>query len=615
MTSTFTPDSVSTHFVQMYPEETDGRAKTLAVQFCNDFTGLKALVAPLRQGLKTLPDSDKTLREVPLPSGEATLNKLCRLAHNLVRSDRYFDDLTYVTFTATHSLGEVQRECRKADVPLTTRSTDVAWLKKLVCEARGWGPQQQQPGGGSAPRPEQQYAAEEILGDKVYDGVHKFLVQWAGTEEVTWEPRENLLPSAAGLLRDYELRQQPPMQPPVGLAPQAPSDVGAVLAGLPAALAAAMTAGMAALAKQDKAPKKPKRKSRLADTDSDSEDDDRASFDRPALRGDKRQQKIGFTAFRAERGLKRQREMTEMQPHEPFAAEYNEANSALVDIEMRMLDQDLKIQDAEDGVREAEADDFEAQAAAEQDLIMAKARRKVLREQWMISEDNLELYDGCSRLSRGGKHTVAVAMLQDYKKKSRETSKDAAFNKRQKLAEARLKKERELDQGFFLSQQLGSDSASGPQLGWRRNMYGTSPVYPSRTFSDFPAYPPPPVRPGPRPLPIEASPAQLAQIGAGPDGRRRTMFEEASTVLQPCPPKLVGVMLPVGMKFFTDSKLLSDPRKDRSVKPFPGKCKLCDKAGHEAFECEETFTVDGRKALSYRACFKQGLCDQHGQYK
>ena len=148
MTSTFTPDSVSTHFVQMYPEETDGRAKTLAVQFCNDFTGLKALVAPLRQGLKTLPDSDKTLREVPLPSGEATLNKLCRLAHNLVRSDRYFDDLTYVTFTATHSLGEVQRECRKADVPLTTRSTDVAWLKKLVCEARGWGPRQQQPGGG-----------------------------------------------------------------------------------------------------------------------------------------------------------------------------------------------------------------------------------------------------------------------------------------------------------------------------------------------------------------------------------------------------------------------------------------------------------------------------------
>ena len=59
-------------------------------------------------------------------------------------------------------------------------------------------------------------------------------------------------------------------------------------------------------------------------------------------------------------------------------------------------------------------------------------------------------------------------------------------------------------------------------------------------------------------------------------------------------------MLPVGMKFFTESKLLSDPRKDRSVKPFPGKCKLCEKAGHEAFECEEAFTVDGRIALSYR---------------
>ena len=62
----------------------------------------------------------------------------------------------------------------------------MAWLKKMVCEARGWGPQQQRPGGDSAPKLELQYAAEEILSEKVFDGVQKVLVQWAGTEEVTY---------------------------------------------------------------------------------------------------------------------------------------------------------------------------------------------------------------------------------------------------------------------------------------------------------------------------------------------------------------------------------------------------------------------------------------------
>ena len=97
--------------------------------------------------------------------------------------------------------------------------------------------------------------------------------------------------------------------------------------------------------------------------------------------------------------------MTEMQPHEPFAEEYTKDNSTLEDNEMRLLDQGLKIRDADGVVREAEADDFATQAAAEQPLVMAKARRKVLREQWTISEDKLELYSGCSSLSKTQCHT------------------------------------------------------------------------------------------------------------------------------------------------------------------------------------------------------------------
>ena len=71
------------------------------------------------------------------------------------------------------------------------------------------------------------------------------------------------------------------------------------MAGLPAALAAAMTVEMA---KQDTAPQKPRKKSRLADTDNNNKDnnnkdDNRACFDRPALQGETHQQHIGFVAF------------------------------------------------------------------------------------------------------------------------------------------------------------------------------------------------------------------------------------------------------------------------------------------------------------------------------
>ena len=130
-----------------------------------------------------------------------------------------------------------------------------------------------------------------------------------------------------------------------------------------------------------------------------------------------------------------------MQPHESFKAEYNKGNLGLVDIKMHLLGQDLKIWDANDGVCATEADNFETQAAADQEVIMAKVWQKVLCKQWMISQDKLELYNSCSCLLCGDKHTMAVAMLQDYMEKSR----DAAFNKHQTLVEGHLKVEQELD--------------------------------------------------------------------------------------------------------------------------------------------------------------------------
>ena len=82
-----------------------------------------------------------------------------------------------------------------------------------------------------------------------------------------------------------------------------------------------------------------------------------------------------------------------------------------------------------------------------------------------------------------------------------------------------------------------------------------------------------------------------------------------------CPTSLQGHMLPVGMKFFSSRKLLDDPIKVRELdRPFTFKCKVCDKVGHEAFECGESFMVEGKPGKSYRELLSMGVVDRHGQY-
>ena len=74
MASASTPASASAQFVQSYPSEPDENGKVLAMQFARDFTGLKALLPPLRDvlGTLTLADPDWTLRGV-----KATSLKIC----------------------------------------------------------------------------------------------------------------------------------------------------------------------------------------------------------------------------------------------------------------------------------------------------------------------------------------------------------------------------------------------------------------------------------------------------------------------------------------------------------------------------------------------------------
>ena len=113
----------------------------------------------------------------------------------------------------------------------------------------------------------------------------------------------------------------------------------------------------------------------------------------------------------------------------------------------------------------------------------------------MLSEDKLELISGCSQLSLKGKHQVAAGMLQDWRKRTTETSAMKEFNKRQKKTETRLKHEAEMDQGLFIARQLGQESSmlsgaqhQGARLQWGPGLQaGNPPSYPT---SGYPSYPP-----------------------------------------------------------------------------------------------------------------------------
>ena len=576
-------------------------------------------MSPLRACVDALPDpAERSRRAVTIPKKGTAVDRLCQLAQAIGRSDRAFSALSRQELEDTLNLGVVQRECRRSQVSLLTRPTDVAWLKKQLFEKRGWSgaeAEEEQP-------PEDQAEGDQFVVEKILAarrtpaGVQEVLVQWAGTNECHWLARASVAPTAPDVLAEFDAQQvQQPLPvpqpvPAVGAGSAAPEWAGQLAAGIQALLGAHCV--------QSK--KADKRKSK-ADSDSDSDDDDdRAPWEKPALSGDKRLAKIGFSHFQRERGLRRTRELTNMKPHEPFATEFNEENAVLVNVELRLIDMELKLEAAQEELVSSVTE--EDKAAAEAKLVALKARMKVTKEQWMLSEDKLELISGCSQLSLKGKHHVACGMLQDWRKRTTETSAMKEFNKRQKKAETRLKHEAEMDQGLFIARQLGQESSmlsgaqhQGARLQWGPGLQaGNPPSYPT---SGYPSYPPPPPQ---RPMPaIQAPPGQLAlggPVGRGPnDQRRRCRMEDAESVLSQCHPKLKGTMLPVGMKFFTDRKLLSDSKYDRMGRPFLGACKACGTVGHEAFECEEQFQFEGKPAMGYRAAFKMGLCDAHGRYK
>ena len=122
------------------------------------------------------------------------MDKLCQLAHAIGRSDRAYPKLSREELDTTLNLGVVQRECRKSQVSLLTRPTDVVWLQKQIFEKRGWSETKanaQQPAGGHGDG--DQFVVEKILAARITPtGVQEFLVQWASSNECNWHSSSGL---------------------------------------------------------------------------------------------------------------------------------------------------------------------------------------------------------------------------------------------------------------------------------------------------------------------------------------------------------------------------------------------------------------------------------------
>ena len=228
-------------------------------------------------------------------------------------------------------------------------------------------------------------------------------------------------------------------------------------------------------------------------------------------------------------------------------------------------------------------------------------------------------------MARQGKWAVAQQMLDEMETEAEETSANAEFKKRKKAAEESLRREGEIDQGVLAAAMMGLGPTTAARAGryqqqaaWQPQQQGYQGPPPGSyagaprvAAPTMPAAQPGQQQPVPRPPPMPQ--------GQGQGGRKerfRTKFMAAEEALQngKCPASLHGHMVPVGMRFFTPGKTLEDPPKVRAV-PFTDKCKLCDRVGHEAFECSEVFQFQGRPACNYRQLFAMGVLDKNGMVR
>ena len=625
---TFTSTDISTYYKANYPGEPDDKGEWLAAAYAARFEDLRAMVAPLRMCVDDAGWSRAVARQrqVTIPGKTPSLAAICKLASAIATSDRHFGAATAQELRGRQDLGSMQRMARQAQVVIDHRPNDVAYWRQRIAAKLGWGADtgggagrgvgaSAGGGGHSGPGPEQEDTEEEHVVEAVQGkrttagGDLEYWVKWSGSTECSWEPLTNLQGSMT-LVGEYEVqldgRRIGDRRPEARAGPettQLMSDFSRALAALMEGQST--TQQQLQLLAEERTDKKEKTKV-----------DDRCAWDRPVLKGDERRQKVGKRRFDQERQIDRMRKLCEMDASKPFATQYNAEMSKAMKLEAKLLEAEYAREEA-------------AKKDNQVEQLRAEARHEVLHDQLVVVNDRVAFLGGCSDMTsdKPAEWHVAQVMVEDMDEEAEETVRNAEFKKRKTKAQEKMRKDAEVAQGVFIQQHLhgvgGAYSRGGrgpvyqqpqqqPQLGGYQQGYQHQGQAGGYSQPPMPPGPPPPMPPGPPPMP------PVVPVGGkgGKGGERfRTRFNTAEAALgDKCPAQLQGHMVPVGMRFFTPGKTLDAAPRVRTT-PFPHACKLCEKVGHEAFECTEQFQFQGRPACNYRQLFQMGLLDANGMLR
>ena len=129
----FTTQEILTAYKATYDQEPDDLGEWLATTYANRFDDLKAMVAFIRLCVEASGCSmaESLMRAIKIPGGGPSINKIVKLAQEIVACDRRFEKMTETYFRDVTDLGTLQRAARQHNGKNGKRSKT-----KLVTEGR-----------------------------------------------------------------------------------------------------------------------------------------------------------------------------------------------------------------------------------------------------------------------------------------------------------------------------------------------------------------------------------------------------------------------------------------------------------------------------------------------
>ena len=136
----FTTQEILTAYKATYDQEPDDLGEWLATTYANRFEDLKAMVAFIRLCVEASGCSmaESLMRAIKIPGGGPSINKIVKLAQEIVACDRRFEKMTETYFRDVTDLGTLQRAARQHKVLIDKMQQDVAYWKAIVATEAGW---------------------------------------------------------------------------------------------------------------------------------------------------------------------------------------------------------------------------------------------------------------------------------------------------------------------------------------------------------------------------------------------------------------------------------------------------------------------------------------------